>query len=57
MTRQERTALFVRLTAAQAERLDRAASALSAHKKDLIGGLVETYVDPSTPAGLDALRG
>ncbi len=56
MTPQERTALFVRLTAAQAERLDRAASALSAHKKDLIGGLVETYVDPSTPAGLDALR-
>ena len=52
----ERTALFVRLTAAQAERLDRAASALPAHKKDLIGGLVETYVDPSTPAGLDALR-
>ena len=52
----ERTALFVRLTAAQAERLDRAASAIPAHKKDLIGGLVETYVDPSTPAGLDALR-
>jgi len=28
MTRQERTALFVRLTAAQAERLDQAASAV-----------------------------
>lgn len=52
----ERTALFVRLTAAQAERLDRAASALPAHKKDLIGGLVETYVDPSSEAGLDRLR-
>ena len=56
MSPQERTALFVRLTAAQADRLDRAASALPAHKKDLIGGLVETYVDPSTKAGLDALR-
>ena len=56
MTREERTALFVRLTAAQAERLDQAASAVRAHKKDLIGGLVDTYVDPSSEAGLDALR-
>jgi excisionase family DNA binding protein len=56
MTRQERTALFVRLTAAQAERLDQAASAIPAHKKDLIGGLVEQYVDPTTEAGLDRLR-
>jgi excisionase family DNA binding protein len=56
MTREERTALFVRLTAAQAERLDQAASAVQAHKKDLIGGLVDTYVDPSSEAGLDALR-
>ena len=56
MTPPERSALFVRLTAAQAERLDLAASALPARKKDLIGGLVERYVDPSTPAGLDALR-
>ncbi len=56
MTRQERTALFVRLTAAQAERLDHAASAVHAHKKDLIGGLVEKYVDPTTEAGLDSLR-
>jgi excisionase family DNA binding protein len=53
---QERNALFVRLTADQAARLDRAASALPAHKKDLIGGLVERYVDPSTPEGLEALR-
>lgn len=56
MTRQERTALFVRLTAAQAERLEQAASAVPAHKKDLIGGLVETYVDPTTEAGLERLR-
>jgi excisionase family DNA binding protein len=52
----ERNALFVRLTAEQAERLDRAASVLPARKKDLIGGLVERYVDPSTASGLDSLR-
>jgi excisionase family DNA binding protein len=52
----ERNALFVRLTAEQAQRLDRAASALPAHKKDLIGGLVDRYVDPSSPEGLEALR-
>jgi excisionase family DNA binding protein len=56
MTREERTALFVRLTTAQAERLDQAANAVHAHKKDLIGGLVDTYVDPSSEAGLDRLR-
>jgi len=56
MTREERSALFVRLTTAQAERLDQAANAVHAHKKDLIGGLVDTYVDPSTEAGLDRLR-
>ena len=52
----ERNALFVRLTAEQAQRLDRAASALPARKKDLIGGLVERYVNPTTPAGLASLR-
>ena len=52
----ERSALFVRLTAEQANRLDRAAAAVPAHKKDLIGGLVERYVDPSSPAGVEALR-
>ena len=56
MTRQERTALFVRLTTAQAERLEQAANAVPAHKKDLIGGLVETYVDPTSEAGLERLR-
>jgi excisionase family DNA binding protein len=52
----DRSALFVRLTSEQAGRLERAAAAVPAHKKDLIGGLVERYVDPSTPAGVDALR-
>src|SRR5215218_8839174 len=52
----DRSALFVRLTAEQASRLDRAAAAVPAHKKDLIGGLVERYVDPSSPAGVQALR-
>jgi excisionase family DNA binding protein len=52
----DRSALFVRLTAEQAGRLDRAAAAVPAHKKDLIGGLVERYVDPETPEGVEALR-
>jgi excisionase family DNA binding protein len=52
----DRSALFVRLSVEQAGRLDRAAAALPAHKKDLIGGLVERYVDPETPEGLEALR-
>jgi excisionase family DNA binding protein len=56
MAAHERPALFVRLSADQAERLERAANALPAHKKDLIGGLVDRYVDPSTPGGLEALR-
>lgn len=51
----DRSALFVRLTADQASRLEQAAAALPAHKKDVIGGLVERYVDPS-PAGVEALR-
>jgi excisionase family DNA binding protein len=52
----DRNALFVRLTADQAERLEQAAKVLPARKKDLIGGLVETYVDPSSPGGLESLR-
>lgn len=48
--------LYVRLTNEQAGRLDQAAAAVPAHKKDLIGGLVDRYVDPSTPAGVEALR-
>src|SRR3954453_21496932 len=52
----EQNALFVRLTPEQARRLDRAAAALPARKKDLIGGLLERFVHPDTPAGLAALR-
>lgn len=50
-------ALFVRLPIEQARRLDLAATALSARKKDLVTGLVERYVHPESPEGLDALRG
>lgn len=52
----DRSALFVRLTPEQAGRLDRAAAAVPAKKKDLIGGLVERYVDPETAEGVEALR-
>jgi excisionase family DNA binding protein len=52
----DRSALYVRLTSDQAGRLDRAAAALRAHKKDLVGGLVERYVHPDSPGGVDALR-
>ncbi len=52
----DRSALFVRLTLEQAGRLDRAAAAVPAKKKDLIGGLLERYVDPETPEGVEALR-
>ena len=48
-------ALFVRLPAAAAAKLDRAAEALRVRKKDLITGLVSAYVDPDSPRGLDAL--
>ena len=49
-------ALFVRLPAAQARKLDRAARALGSAKKDLVTGLVDRYVDPDSDDGLDALR-
>jgi len=49
----ERTAVFLRLTTEQADRLDQAATALRAHKKDLVGNLVDRYIDPSD---LSALR-
>jgi excisionase family DNA binding protein len=53
---EELTPLFVRLSAEQAERLDRAVAAIDARKKDLVAGLVDRYVDPDSPDGLDALR-
>ena len=50
---QDRSALFVRIPTAAAERLDRAAFELRASKQDLVAGLVTRYVDP---ANLDDLR-
>ena len=50
------TALFVRLPAEQARKLDRAAHAVGSPKKDLVAGLVDRYVDPDSRDGLDALR-
>ena len=52
----ETSALYVRIPKAEAEKLDRAAFELRSHKRDLVAALVERYVDPSTPAGLDRLR-
>jgi excisionase family DNA binding protein len=49
-------ALFVRLPAAEARKLDRAAHAVGAPKKDLVAGLVARYVDPDSDRGLHALR-
>jgi excisionase family DNA binding protein len=49
----DRSAVFLRLTTEQADRLDQAAVALRAHKKDLVGNLVDRFIDPSD---LSALR-
>ncbi len=49
-------ALFVRLPVDQARKLDRAAQAVGAAKKDLVAGLVDRYVDPDSDGGRDALR-
>jgi len=48
-------ALYVRLPAAAVDKLDRAATALGIHKKDLVAGLVSKYVDPDSQRGLSAL--
>jgi excisionase family DNA binding protein len=56
MAASDRSPLFVRLTTEQAGRLDRASTAVPAHKKDLIGSLVERYVHPETAEGVAALR-
>lgn len=50
------SALYVRIPTAAAEKLDRASFELRAPKQDLVSGLVARYVDPSSPAGLEALR-
>jgi len=49
------TALYVRLPATAGDKLDRASEALGIAKKDLVAGLVERYVDPDSPRGLNAL--
>jgi excisionase family DNA binding protein len=49
----DRTAVFLRLTSEQAARLDEAAAALPALKKDLVGALVDRFIDP---ADLESLR-
>ncbi len=51
------SALFVRIPAEQAQRLDRAAFALKLPKQRLISGLLERYVDPDSADSLDALSG
>jgi excisionase family DNA binding protein len=45
---QHRTALYVRIPKAEAEKLDRAAFELKASKQDLIAGLVARYGDVDT---------
>jgi excisionase family DNA binding protein len=49
------SALFVRLPASTADKLDRAAEALGVAKKELVAGLVTKYVDPDSRKGLTAL--
>ena len=55
MATTDRTGLFVRIPAAEAEKLDRAAFELKTPKQELVSGLVARYVDPS-PRGLANLR-
>src|SRR2546430_1333687 len=53
----DETALFVRIPSIEAEKLQRAASALGAPKRELITRLVARYVDPEDPATLSRLGG
>jgi excisionase family DNA binding protein len=52
----EMTALYVRLPAPEADKLDRAAFQLKAPKREIVTRLVERYVDPADPEALAALR-
>jgi excisionase family DNA binding protein len=54
-TKRPTAALFVRIPAEQARRLDRAAFELRRSKQALVSELVERYVDPDSPASLRAL--
>lgn len=49
------TPLYVRLPKSEGDKLDRAAAALGVHKKDLVAGLVNRYVDPDSQQGLTTL--
>lgn len=49
-------ALYVRLPAPEAERLDRAAFASKRPKRELVASLVSRHLDPDTPDGVRALR-
>jgi excisionase family DNA binding protein len=51
----QESALFVRLPAAAAEKLDRAAGVLGMRKKDLVATLVSKYVDPDSQRGRSSL--
>lgn len=48
--------LYVKLPASAATKLGRAAEVLGVHKKDLVAGLVETYIDPDGRAALGPKR-
>src|SRR5262249_9651419 len=48
-------ALYVLRPTPAVEKLDRASELLGVHKKDLVAGLVEKYVDPDSRRGLDEL--
>jgi len=52
----EREALFVRIPTTEAQRLDRAAFELKRSKQDIVSALVSRYVDPASPASMEALR-
>ncbi|MDO8185174.1 helix-turn-helix domain-containing protein [Conexibacter sp. JD483] len=51
-----REALFVRIPTSEAQRLDRAAFELRLSKQDIVSSLVSRYVDPTSPASMEALR-
>lgn len=52
----DRQALFVRLPAAEAESLARAAFELRLHKREIVAALIARHVDASTDAGLANVR-
>lgn len=49
------TPLYVRIPSTSHAKLDRAAEALGVHKKDLVAGLVDRYVDPDSERSLSSL--